>query len=290
VFARARENARRASCMSNLKQIGMGFLQYSQDYDEQLPVGAALSGTSHNYQLGLGWMTQIYPYVKSAQLFQCPSDPSIKGRGPRTDGTLWPISYAYNLNISNGPVPSSTWAASASGSKSGNAKISALVAPAKTVMSFEVGNCMTAFPQEGAALAGNGSFASCSGNGAFMVMESFNSTQHEYQAYYRTGNLGGRWSAPDDPPIGADKGGQPIFRDATPSHAVVYGAHFDGSNFLFCDGHVKWLKPTTVSSGANNADSSAGQLAGDSTGYGGAWNATAAGTSAAGWAATFSIY
>src|SRR4028118_1558188 len=36
VFARARENARRASCMSNLKQIGLGALQYSQDYDEKM--------------------------------------------------------------------------------------------------------------------------------------------------------------------------------------------------------------------------------------------------------------
>ena len=36
VFARARENARRASCQSNLKQIGLGLIQYSQDYDEQL--------------------------------------------------------------------------------------------------------------------------------------------------------------------------------------------------------------------------------------------------------------
>jgi prepilin-type N-terminal cleavage/methylation domain-containing protein len=37
VFARARENARRASCSSNMKQIGLGFLQYTQDYDERMP-------------------------------------------------------------------------------------------------------------------------------------------------------------------------------------------------------------------------------------------------------------
>ena len=37
VFARARENARRAGCQSNLKQIALGFLQYAQDYDERLP-------------------------------------------------------------------------------------------------------------------------------------------------------------------------------------------------------------------------------------------------------------
>jgi prepilin-type N-terminal cleavage/methylation domain-containing protein len=37
VFARARENARRASCQSNLKQIGLGIMQYTQDYDERMP-------------------------------------------------------------------------------------------------------------------------------------------------------------------------------------------------------------------------------------------------------------
>src|SRR5687767_10691477 len=37
VFARARENARRAGCQSNLKQIGLGIMQYSQDYDELMP-------------------------------------------------------------------------------------------------------------------------------------------------------------------------------------------------------------------------------------------------------------
>lgn len=44
VFARARENARRSSCMSNLKQLGLAFMQYTQDYDEQLPKEAIHSG------------------------------------------------------------------------------------------------------------------------------------------------------------------------------------------------------------------------------------------------------
>src|SRR5690349_9006268 len=39
VFARVREKARSAACQSNLKQIGLGILQYSQDYDERLPIG-----------------------------------------------------------------------------------------------------------------------------------------------------------------------------------------------------------------------------------------------------------
>ncbi len=37
VFARARENARKSNCQSNLKQIGIGFAMYAQDFDEMLP-------------------------------------------------------------------------------------------------------------------------------------------------------------------------------------------------------------------------------------------------------------
>lgn len=68
VFARARENARRASCQSNLKQIGLGIMQYTQDYDERYPRiddGVQDVGT---------WVDTLQPYIKSDQLFVCPSD------------------------------------------------------------------------------------------------------------------------------------------------------------------------------------------------------------------------
>ncbi len=64
VFARARENARRASCSSNLKQIGLGVMQYMQDYDEKF-----IPPQNDNNTIAL--VTQ--PYVKSRQIFICPS-------------------------------------------------------------------------------------------------------------------------------------------------------------------------------------------------------------------------
>jgi prepilin-type processing-associated H-X9-DG protein len=101
VFARARENARRASCQSNLKQIGLGVLQYVQDYDEKYPIawysatyptgfqdvvqttagtpGAFFQfcttstcggGSQANW---LSWMDITFPYTKSVQIFKCPS-------------------------------------------------------------------------------------------------------------------------------------------------------------------------------------------------------------------------
>ena len=66
VFARARENARRSSCQSNLKQIGLGILQYAQDYDEKYPTGADSAS--------LSWQQKTQPYLKSAQIFVCPSN------------------------------------------------------------------------------------------------------------------------------------------------------------------------------------------------------------------------
>ena len=93
VFSRARENARRASCQSNLKQISLGFMQYTQDYDERLPgstdgtpgqgklggwtyyITFPTSGTTYNPNLTFDpTQGSVYPYIKSAQVFVCPSD------------------------------------------------------------------------------------------------------------------------------------------------------------------------------------------------------------------------
>ena len=78
VFARARENARRISCISNLRQIGLGLLQYVQDYDEQNTREWYGTNSGPSDAPGTGgdrykWMDAIFPYVKSEQLFNCPS-------------------------------------------------------------------------------------------------------------------------------------------------------------------------------------------------------------------------
>ncbi len=108
VFARARENARRASCQSNLKQIGLGIMQYIQDYDEKYPITNYSAGTIGAYVPpgGFGndvyynygtWRYFIQPYLKSVQIFTCPSSkypPSSTNPG---------IGYA-DVNYANGQV------------------------------------------------------------------------------------------------------------------------------------------------------------------------------------------
>ena len=90
VFARARENARRSSCSSNLKQIDLGFQQYIQDYDERFPlVAGGGSDTVTPTDTSQGWAIQLQPYLKSSQIFQCPSEsnspansnPNVAGYG-----------------------------------------------------------------------------------------------------------------------------------------------------------------------------------------------------------------
>ena len=101
VFARARENARRSSCQSNLKQIALGFMQYTQDYDERMPPTATSSTTPYptNNAASNGtwlWMHEIFPYVKSNQIFVCPS---TTGTFPRADGYWWTSTPSYGMNI-----------------------------------------------------------------------------------------------------------------------------------------------------------------------------------------------
>jgi prepilin-type N-terminal cleavage/methylation domain-containing protein/prepilin-type processing-associated H-X9-DG protein len=100
VFARARENARRASCQSNLKQIGLGLLQYVQDYDERYPThlrtggpGSLGAGIIPASDGAYGWYQQIHPYIKSTQLFNCPS--SAAPAVTYTGSYIQTLSYGY---------------------------------------------------------------------------------------------------------------------------------------------------------------------------------------------------
>jgi prepilin-type N-terminal cleavage/methylation domain-containing protein/prepilin-type processing-associated H-X9-DG protein len=70
VFAQAREKARQASCQSNLKQYATATAMYVQDYDETFPMASYLSGTC---VATFYWA--VNPYVKNAQVTQCPTEP-----------------------------------------------------------------------------------------------------------------------------------------------------------------------------------------------------------------------
>jgi prepilin-type N-terminal cleavage/methylation domain-containing protein/prepilin-type processing-associated H-X9-DG protein len=123
VFARAREAARKSSCQSNLKQIGLAFGMYRQDYDGFTPTGNhPTNGTCPEVFQRTGWegfiSHAVQPYVKNRGIWSCPSD-ARTGRGIESDNgrcgavgtalynqwqaSIYKVSYAYNyLGINSG--------------------------------------------------------------------------------------------------------------------------------------------------------------------------------------------
>jgi prepilin-type N-terminal cleavage/methylation domain-containing protein len=101
VFARAREKARCTTCLSNLKQIGLGLGMYIADYDETWP-SMQVFGPCSDYASSPWWClgqyggiaTLLQPYVKNNQMFWCPSDTT----NPSTTPSAY-TSYEYRWCI-----------------------------------------------------------------------------------------------------------------------------------------------------------------------------------------------
>jgi len=105
VFAKAREQARKTSCLSNLKQIGTAAMMYSQDYDEMMPSAvfanspAGLWGTPAWNDYGWGYIFTLFdPYAKNTGIYACPSaQPQWIGPAGRQIN----LSYGYNEYLYN---------------------------------------------------------------------------------------------------------------------------------------------------------------------------------------------
>jgi prepilin-type processing-associated H-X9-DG protein len=94
VFAKAREKARQSSCLSNVKQLGLAILQYSQDYDERLVLAANHYAFPNYYT----WPHLLQPYVKNLQIFTCPSSTSTGWNGTANSTTS--VGYGLFRDIS----------------------------------------------------------------------------------------------------------------------------------------------------------------------------------------------
>jgi prepilin-type N-terminal cleavage/methylation domain-containing protein/prepilin-type processing-associated H-X9-DG protein len=129
VFAKAREKARQTSCLSNVKQLGVGLMMYAQDYDERLPATYQRGVAGEDWPL-VSWRMMINPYVKNAQLQVCPSD----GQGQPDPNQVVPmpvVSYGANPWVMPGVRGDFDGA------------IGSITAPAETMMIFDAWNAGT---------------------------------------------------------------------------------------------------------------------------------------------------
>ena len=200
VFGRARENARKSSCMSNLKQIGLGMLQYTQDYDERLVMIRSDTGVAGTRNI---WFNQFQPYVKSTQLFSCPSDLNLSSTGGNSfwfpaGTTPYRNSYGYNANLN---VPNNL---------SAGRSLAELVNTAGTIAVTDAGT----LPGSGANPADPLQWTLK--RDAYVLEDNASGVYPESQVVATTG---------DGPSVGG-----PLAR------------HLEMCNVLFMDGHVKSLR------------------------------------------------
>lgn len=216
VFAKARENARRASCQSNLKQIGLAFMQYTQDNDETYchskwdPDPTPVKDTPWGpWQMNqFDWGRAIFPYAKSTGIFKCPSTGPIDNGQGGNDGQTHSQTYFANDRITAHWSGHDNWGGL--GEVATNAD---LAFPAVTI------------------LAGDGSQA---GSAAGVCDERV-----------QGGGADSGWGHDDGFPanLGIDParcGGNGT-DEAGCAKAAPGRRHLDGANYVFADGHVKWM-------------------------------------------------
>ncbi len=215
VFARARENARRSSCTSNMKQMGLGALQYIQDYDESYPpvsVNNGFPASAYSPSFPFAWSDALQPYIKSTQVYQCPSDEFEAGTFPfgYTD-------YFYNGLLSR-------------------ANQSIVSESSRTILFGESNGTSTGPLAKSARVALNG-------------CQSPNTSS--YPALPACGpssfvsNLTNSGGTPPTPPaVGPSTGGTTI------DTANVI-RHLEGGNWAFADGHVKWYRAVNATRSSN---------------------------------------
>lgn len=247
VFNRARENARRSSCQSNLKQVGLALIQYTQDWDERMTIGAYYTN-ANTTSMGAGWFGSIYPYIKSTEVAKCPSD-----RARPAAGGYKVISYAMNMNLA-GPYRYGT--------------LSTWNSPSVTVMAAETFKSLARLNQNREGIddvlaydptpyqyplspVTSGYFNQNGCDQPFGIWSICSDSVHSAWGglyYQAANNYGG--SLPSDGYIAPAYG---YLGGITPSSPARYlqptGRHLEGSNFLLADGHVKWFKGPEVSPG-----------------------------------------
>jgi prepilin-type N-terminal cleavage/methylation domain-containing protein/prepilin-type processing-associated H-X9-DG protein len=226
VFAKAREKARQSSCASNMKQVGLALIGYTQDYDEKFPpaFGAAtVNGTTYLANWGMDYTPAqgvIVPsivgsFIKNRQIFNCPSGPrpvTVAASGVTTDGAL---AYMYNdLLAAKSQAALAGGAQTVLAAEATGAQVNPNTAATANKLRLGVGHAIIR--------NATGTVGTATGDAASGAGQASNQPAA---------------TAPTNPPVPAGTTFEAsALKDVT--------RHSDGGNFLYGDGHVKWSKVT----------------------------------------------
>ena len=177
---------------------------------------------------GASWAGRVNNYIKSPAVYHCPDDPTVPAGSAVTSVAL---SYNYNrslvFNIPAFPGP--------------GGHLSGFNSPAKTVLLCEISGDPVDVAADMIPANDPNINQSIGLNGVWE--RYFNNTNVNIQ--FETGTLGNRTPQ--------SSGGINEYGNYT--DPTTKGRHSDGSNFLLCDGHVKWYRGSQVSSGFNAKNS-----------------------------------
>ena len=215
VFQNVRENARRTSCLSNEKQIGLALIQYTQDNDEKYVLNAADISTGQCPDEGRAcWAYVLQSFIKSRGVYHCPNAPETTDN-PANDNYTAPYTNTggytnYAINAGD-PTFQRDHPDQPPILGIGGASLAQLGSPASTI----------AIAEQGAWNAGNGINTyggSC--NGLLMKVKG--------TGFCDTAD-GGLY--PDN-----------ILQDPTVDKTGTR-RHVSGANYAFADGHAKFVRP-----------------------------------------------
>jgi prepilin-type N-terminal cleavage/methylation domain-containing protein/prepilin-type processing-associated H-X9-DG protein len=211
VFAKAREKARMTSCGSNMKQMGTALMMYVQDNDETFPWHNWVNGSrvwglpdGRLYQGFIGWSCSMFPYIKSKQVFVCPSDTGANNYWS-DNGTANPYVNDWGKAFPTSYVPNADIVAAGA-----RITLAAITIPSETYFLGE-----SAYDPYGFHATDNGPYAAC----------TFNRFRFGIQSSAVVTNTG-----------------QPYLTAGTDVDTL--GRHMEFNQALFCDGHAKAIRPS----------------------------------------------